>query len=104
MIKIENGENLYYIENIGCDDETHGLAKIKDEDFPAFAEIIKNLNKNSTYDCMPTIRVLKIKEDWLREATEDDADYRVLYFGDEKYVIDDGITWSFLYKEGEAVI
>ena len=40
-------DNLYYIVNMGCDDETHGLAIISDEEFPRFKQIIEDLNKNS---------------------------------------------------------
>ena len=52
--------NLYYIENMGCDDTTHGLARMSDEEFAVFKRVIENLNKNSTYGCMPTIAVYKM--------------------------------------------
>lgn len=60
--------NLYYIENQGCDDTTYGLARITDEDFPKFKEIIENLNENSYYGCMPTIQVWRIDEEDIREV------------------------------------
>jgi hypothetical protein len=59
--------NLYFIANEGCDDTTHGLAIINDEDFPKFKSLIEDLNKNSTYWCMPTISVYKISMSDLRE-------------------------------------
>ena len=62
--------NLYYIENQGCDDTTCGLARITDEDFPKFKEIIENLNENSYYGCMPTIQVWRIKEKDIREKED----------------------------------
>lgn len=95
--------NLYYIENIGCDDETCGLAVITDEHFPAFKKIIENLNKNSTYGCQPTISVYRITEEDLREATDDDADYRRLYLDDKVYVLNnEDIRWGM--KKGDRVI
>ena len=41
--------NLYYIENMGCDDTTRGLARMTDEEFAVFKRVVENLNKNSTY-------------------------------------------------------
>lgn len=37
--------NLYYIENVGCDDTTHGLARMTDEEFEVFKRVVENLNK-----------------------------------------------------------
>lgn len=82
-------DNLYYIENCGCDDTTCGLAIIPDEMFETFKNIIKDLNKNSTYCCMPTINVYKITKDDLREATDKDGSCRILHLGEEKYVLKD---------------
>lgn len=81
--------NLYYIRNVGCDDETVGLAQIPDEYFPKFKEIIENLNENSTYGCMPVIDVYKIDESVIRAANEKDSDWRILYLEDKKYVLKD---------------
>lgn len=95
MMKLEDATNLYYIRNCGCDDETQGLVDIPDACFPTFLDFIENLNKNSTYGCMPTIEVYKVDARMFREATEDDADYRWLYFGDKKYVFNDTVDrWS----------
>lgn len=80
-------DNLYYVRNCGCDDETTGLVRISDKDFPKFKTFIENLNKNSTYGCMPTIFVYKIVDEALiREATDEDADYKCLYLDDKVYV------------------
>ena len=84
-------EELYYIENIGCDDETHGLAIIPKEFFNTFKEIIENLNENSQCGCMPTIEVYRINKDILREATDDDKPYNILYLGEKKYVLKEPI-------------
>lgn len=80
-------EELYYIRNLGCDDETRGLAIIPKEFFNTFKEIIENLNENSQYGCMPTIDVFKIDKNVLREATDDDKDYNILHLGTKKYVL-----------------
>lgn len=80
-------EELYYIRNVGCDDETRGLAIIPKEFFNTFKEIIENLNENSQYGCMPTIDVFKIDKNILREATDDDKPYNILHLGEKKYVL-----------------
>lgn len=79
-------DKLYYIENAGCDDETQGLAIISDDIFPIFKNIITDLNKNSTYVCMPTIKVYQISNDDIVECTENDDYNRILYLGDKRYV------------------
>ena len=88
--------NLYYIENVGCDDTTHGLARMTDEEFEVFKRVVENLNKNSTYGCMPIISVYKINDSFVRLATDnDDLDY-ILYMDSSKYVLTDNLiyTWS----------
>lgn len=95
--------DLYYIVNSGCDDYTRGLAIIPEGRFEAFKTIITDLNKNSTYGCMPTIRVYKIDESMIREATDEDADYRLLYLGDKKYVMKDG-SYNFYGDKERRVI
>ena len=87
--------NLYYIENNGCDDTTFGLARMTDEEFAVFKRVVENLNKNSTYGCMPTIEVYKIIDSFVRMATDnDDLDY-IMYMDSSKYVLSDNIyTWS----------
>lgn len=82
--------NLYYIENRGCDD-TRGLAIIPDEFWDIFEATIENLNKNSTYGCMPRITVYKIDETMIREAIEEDRDYEVMYLNGSKYVLNSPI-------------
>lgn len=79
--------NLYFIKNMGCDDETCGLARIPDEFIETFKSIIEDLNENSTNCCMPEIVVYKIDESMIREATDIDKDYKILHLGDKKYVL-----------------
>lgn len=80
--------NLYYIENVGCDDTTHGLTRMTDDQFEMFKNIIENLNKNSTYGCMPTINVYKIDDSFIRPARDDDSSEWILYMDDRMYVLD----------------
>lgn len=98
--------NLYYIENVGCDDTTHGLSYMTDDQFSMFKIVVENLNKNSTYGCMPKIFVYRINDSFIRASTENDPDYNILYMNNGKYVLEDGIfAWSnedfnFICKEG----
>lgn len=79
--------NLYYIENVGCDDTTHGLARMTDEEFAVFKRVVENLNKNSTYGCMPTIEIYRINDSFVRPATDDDSSENILYINDDKYAL-----------------
>lgn len=79
--------NLYYIENVGCDDTTHGLARMTDEEFAVFKRVVENLNKNSTYSCMPTIDVYRINDSFIEPATDDDSKDEILYMDNGKYVL-----------------
>lgn len=105
IAKIEKrAESLYYIENHGCDDITHGLVRIPDEHLLTFITFITNLNKNSQYGCMPTIDVYRITdESLLREAVgpneDNDGDdpSDILYLDDKKYVLTHG-TWTTGFK------
>lgn len=81
--------NLYYIENVGCDDTTHGLARMTDEEFAVFKRVVENLNKNSTYGCMPTIAVYRIDDSFIRQATDNDSSDNILYMDEGKYVLEE---------------
>ena len=57
------------IRNIGCDDETLGLAYFEDaDDLDFFIEIIESLNQNSEYPCMPTIELYSLQEEEIIEV------------------------------------
>lgn len=104
MIELKDNEKLYLVENEGCDDTTHGLVIIPDEYFAQFKEFIENLNKNSTYGCMPTISVYTIDQDLIgefdgEEIFEDDK----LYLKDKIYSAKEGYS-SDLWMKGEKVI
>ena len=103
MIKLKDNEKLYFIANEGCDDSTYGIAIISDEDFPKFKRIVKNLNKNSTYGCQPTISVYIIDPDELKEGDPELADDSLLYLDDTPYEPADDSIWS-LFGKAERVI
>ncbi len=92
--------DLYYIENIGCDDVTRGLAIIPEGVFPLFKNIIENLNKNSQYGCMPTIAVYKIDESYIRPATDEDKPYNILHMNNGQYILKNRL----LYRDERMVI
>lgn len=87
--------NLYLIRNCGCDDTTVGLVRMTEEQLKFFKDTIENLNKNSTYGCMPTIYVYKIDEDLVREATDEDDKDDMMYLDDCRYVLkDEWVVWQ----------
>lgn len=79
------------IRNIGCDDETLGLAYFEDaDDFNHFIEIIKTLNQNSDYPCMPTIKLYSLFKNEIIEVGEMNKEDR------EKLCARDIIKWKDL--------
>lgn len=48
---------IYIISNIGCDDETYGNFEFTKEQFEFLNSVFTELNKNSSYPCMPTIYI-----------------------------------------------
>ena len=105
-------DNLYFIENQGCDATTYGLVVVNDDEFPKFKSFIENLNKNSYYGCMPVISVYKISMDDLREFNYNssaecfDDDYvdkdNVFYLGDKTYTF--AKEYFSYYSELECII
>ena len=51
----------YKISNIGCDDYTEGVFELTEEQYEFLDNLFEELNKNSTYGCMPTIYVEEIQ-------------------------------------------
>lgn len=101
MVKVM-AEKLYYVNNEGCDATTYGLVRISDEDFPKFKSFIENLNKNSTYGCMPKIHLYEIDESKIREYTPNSDDYvcddDILYLDDKVYTLVNKYDWLFDLK------
>lgn len=54
---------MYFIRNIGCDDETSGLLHLTEDELEFLLAIFYNLNKNSEYCCMPKIYIAKVRRD-----------------------------------------
>lgn len=52
----------YKIENIGCDDYTEGVFDLTEEQHNFLNNLFEELNKNSTYVCMPKIHIKKFIE------------------------------------------
>ena len=50
----------YKILNIGCDDETEGIFEFTKEQFEFLNNIFTELNKNSTYGCMPKSYIVEV--------------------------------------------
>lgn len=105
-------DNLYLIENQGCDATTLGLVRVTFEDFPKFKKFIENLNKNSYYGCMPVISVFKISMDDVKEFNYNpkadcfdddyvDKDY-VFYLDDKTYTF--AKEYFSYYTELDCVI
>lgn len=105
-------DNLYLIENQGCDATTLGLVRVAFEDFPKFKKFIENLNKNSYYGCMPVISVFKISMDDVKEFNYNpkadcfdddyvDKDY-VFYLDDKTYTF--AKEYFSYYTELDCVI
>lgn len=90
-------EKLYYVQNVGCDATTYGLVRITDDGFPKFKSFIENLNKNSTYDCMPKIHLYEIDESKIREYNPNSdyfiCDDDILYLDDKIYTLVNKYDW-----------
>lgn len=52
----------YLICNIGCDDSTSKEFNFTDEQYLFLDTVFKELNKESTYGCMPTIYIDAVGE------------------------------------------
>ena len=107
-------KTLYFIANCGCDDTTHGLVWLTDEDFPKFKTFVENLNRNSNCGCMPVISVYKVSMDYFREFAYNpdlrcgddgwvDRDY-LLYLDGKTYTFADTDSIWGRYDKWERVI
>lgn len=90
--------NLYYIENCGCDDTTKGLTRMTENEFSFFKNIVENLNKNSSYRCMPTIEVYKIPDSLIRLATKEDDKDCIVFLDNTEYVLTESL-YSYKYYD-----
>lgn len=98
IFDIGDQKKLYYIINTGCDDETIGLAEFNEKELKTFLTTIKNLNRNSTYGCMPTIHVYEISWDHIVENNDGVGDpWNRMYLNDKVYMWEDGKWFSYWY-------
>lgn len=104
--------NLYFIENQGCDATTYGLTSLSDKEFAKFKTIVENLNQNSYYGCMPVISVYKVNPKDIVEFTYNPSaacwehDYvdleNIFYFNSKTYTFAD--KYFSYYSNWECVI
>lgn len=52
----------YKIINVGCHSETEGVFELNKKQYEFLNNLFEELNKNSTYECMPTIYIEEEKE------------------------------------------
>ena len=50
----------YKITNVGCDDTTEGIFDFTQEQFDFLDNVFTELNKNSSYQCMPKIYIEEV--------------------------------------------
>ena len=89
-------QGLYFIRNVGCDDETSGLVRLSEDEFKFLISMFYNLNKNSEYHCMPRIYMAKVREDMfvpLLTSKQFDAI-------DNRYIFHDQFGKAFTWAEG----
>jgi hypothetical protein len=53
----------YVIDNVGCDDETIGEFEFTEGQYEFLCRVFEELNKNSTYGCMPKIYIHSIDKE-----------------------------------------
>lgn len=102
-------KQLYYIENQGCDATTYGIAELTKEEFDVMIPIIRNLNSNSYYGCMPTISLYEaLWSDFVEVSKEhlnkDDFDDGYVDRADRFYFGDKVYTWKNGYIDRDNLI
>lgn len=94
-------QELYFIQNAGCDDETSGLLHLSEDEFKFLIAIFYNLNKNSEYRCMPKIYMAKVREDMfvpLLTSEQIDAVGKYDVFYDQ---FGNAFTWAEGYSDSK---
>ena len=102
-------KQLYYIENVGCDTVTYGIAELTKEEFDVLISFIKDLNNNSYYGCMPTIDVYEASWSDFVEVPKERLNrkrFEVEYvdFEDRLYLKDKVYTWRNGYIDRDNLI
>ena len=68
-------KKLYMIINSGCDDATIGMQELTETEYQVLKSVFDNLNKKSTYGCMPTIHITDDLEE-LKKPSEYGAEHQ----------------------------
>jgi hypothetical protein len=89
-------QTMYFIQNVGCDDETSGLLHLSEDELEFLIAIFYNLNKNSEYNCMPRIYMAKVQEDMFVPLLTSEEINTV----DKRYVFYDQFGNAFTWAEG----
>lgn len=61
----------YKILNIGCDDVTEGIFEFTKEQFEFLNNVFAELNKNSTYGCMPKIYIEDVADHPIEKGSDE---------------------------------
>lgn len=89
-------QTMYFIQNVGCDDETSGLLHLSEDEFKFLLAVFYNLNKNSDYSCMPKIYMAKVREDMFVPLLTSEEINAV----DSRYVFYDQFGNAFTWAKG----
>lgn len=87
---------MYFIQNIGYDDETSGLLYLSEDELEFLIAIFYNLNKNSDCGCLPKIYMAKVRQDMFVPLLSSEQINAV----DSKYVFYDQFGNAFTWAEG----
>lgn len=98
-------KQLYFIENVGCDDVTKGLREMTHEEFKFFCRVIYDLNLNSNYACMPRVFIYEANWNDFVEVSEQDLAADIY---DENYVDFSDRIWMnnkcYTYKKNGFMV
>jgi hypothetical protein len=90
-------DKLYMVNNCGCDDTTKCIIKISEEQFKFLNNVLGEINKYSSYGCMPKIY---IKEYTTESNNWDNGEIKdLLDCGDDKecFQLIDGKYYKYYY-------
>lgn len=94
-------QTMYFIQNVGCDDETSGVLHLSEDELKFLLAVFYNLNKNSEYSCMPKIYIAEVREDMfipLLTPKEIDAVDKCYVFYDQ---FGNAFTWAEGYSDSK---
>lgn len=89
-------QTIYYIQNVGCDDETTSLLHLEEDELKFLLAVFYNLNRNSSCRCMPRIYIAKAREDMFIPLLTSEQIEAV----DSRYVFYDQFGSAFTWAKG----